>query len=152
MSSTHVTYHINASRAAVYHALTDAKSIEVWRAPDDMTAQVHQFDARVGGTFRVSLTYRDSSRTGKTNSHTDTYHGEFVKLVPNKQVVEVSEFETEDPLLKGKMTLTTTLTDADNGTDVDMVHEGIPQGVSPIDNETGTRMALAKLAKLAEQA
>lgn len=41
------------------------------------------------------------------------------------------------------MTMTTTLTDADGGTDVLVVHEGIPDGVPAADNETGTRMALA---------
>jgi hypothetical protein len=30
------------------------------------------------------------------------------------------------------------------------VHDGLPAGLSPADNETGWRMALAKLAALAE--
>jgi uncharacterized protein YndB with AHSA1/START domain len=150
MSSTHITYHINASRAAVWHALTDAKMIAAWRAPNDMTAEVHQFEPHEGGKFRISLTYNDPSRAGKTSSHTDTYHGEFTKIIPNEQIVEVSEFETTNPLLSGRMTLTTTLTDADTGTDVDMVHEGVPEGVSAADNETGTRMSLAKLARIVE--
>jgi hypothetical protein len=64
--------------------------------------------------------------------------------------VEVLEFETADPALSGEMTITTTLSDADGGTDVVLVHEGIPSGVSAIENETGTRMSLAKLAALVE--
>ena len=48
------------------------------------------------------------------------------------------------------MTMTTTLGDADGGTDVLVVHEGIPSGVPATDNETGTRMALANLATLVE--
>jgi hypothetical protein len=68
----------------------------------------------------------------------------------NKQVVEVVEFETTDPALRGEMTITTTLVDADGGTDVLVVYEGLPRGVSTADNETGTRMALAKLAALVE--
>ena len=48
------------------------------------------------------------------------------------------------------MTMTTTLTDADGGTDVLVVHEGIPDRVPVVDNETGTRMALANLAQLVE--
>jgi uncharacterized protein YndB with AHSA1/START domain len=51
-------------------------------------------------------------------AHTDTYHGHFVELVPNEQVVEVLEFETADPKLRGEMTITTTLADANGGTDV----------------------------------
>ena len=70
--------------------------------------------------------------------------------MPNEQVVEVIEFETTDPELRGEMTITTTLADADGGTDVVVAHEGIPGGVSTIDNETGTRMALANLAALVE--
>jgi hypothetical protein len=48
------------------------------------------------------------------------------------------------------MTVTTTLTDAAGGTDVLVVYEGIPDGVPAADNATGTRMAMANLAKLVE--
>ena len=116
-----------------------------------MTAHVHSFEAREGGSFRVSLTYLDSSNPGKTTAHTDTYHGRFVRLVPDELVVEVEEFETTDPNMKGEMTSTITLTDAaDGGTDLVAVHDGLPPGVALADNETGWRMALAKLAALAE--
>jgi uncharacterized protein YndB with AHSA1/START domain len=150
MSSTRISGHISAPRAAVYRALLDADSVEKWRAPAGMTAQVHEFDAREGGAFRVSLTYDAPTGTGKTTSQTDTYHGHFAKLVPDEQVVEVVEFETADPGLRGEMTMTTTLADADGGTDIVFRHEGLPSGVAPADNETGTRMALAKLAALVE--
>jgi hypothetical protein len=53
-----------------------------------MTGQVHEFEAREGGSFRISLSYQDPGRTGKSAAHTDTYHGHFAKLVPNEQVVE----------------------------------------------------------------
>jgi len=115
-----------------------------------MTSFVHDFNAREGGSFRISLTYDAPTGIGKTAAHTDTYHGHFVKLVPNELVVEVIEFETADPELRGEMTMTTTLADADGGTDVLVVHEGIPRGVPTTDNETGTRMALANLASLVE--
>lgn len=115
-----------------------------------MTCVVHEFDVREGGTFRISLTYDAPSGTGKTTAHTDTYHGHFARLAPNEQVVEVLEFETTDPELRGEMTMTTTLVDADGGTDVLVVHEGIPRGVSVIDNELGTRMSLDNLAALVE--
>ena len=115
-----------------------------------MTSHVHEFDACEGGLFRISLTYDAPTGTGKTTEHTDTYHGHFVKLVPNEQVVEVFEFETSDPALRGEITITTTLADADGGTVVLVVHEGIPSSVSTTDNETGTRMSLANLATLVE--
>jgi uncharacterized protein YndB with AHSA1/START domain len=116
-----------------------------------MTSEVHEFDAREGGAFRVSLTYDALTGTGKTGARTDTYHGHFVTLVPDEQVVEVFEFETADPGLRGGMTMTTTLVDADGGgTEVVVAHDGIPDSVPSADNETGTHMALANLAALVE--
>jgi uncharacterized protein YndB with AHSA1/START domain len=150
MSSTRIRYHINAPRAIVYRALLDARAVATWKVPTGMTSQVHAFEAREGGSFRISLTYDEPTGTGKTTAHTDTYHGRFVKLVPNEQVVEVVEFEATDPALRGEMTITTTLADADGGTDLLAVHEGLPSGLSAADNETGWREALARLAALVE--
>ena len=116
-----------------------------------MTSRVHEFDAREGGSLRISLTYDAPTATGKTTAHTDTYHGRFVKLVPNEQVVEVDEFETSDPALRGEMTITITLIDADGGTDLLAVHDGLPPGVSIADNELGWDLALGKLATLVEE-
>jgi uncharacterized protein YndB with AHSA1/START domain len=118
--------------------------------PDGMTSHVHSFEAREGGSFRISLTYASPTGTGKTTAHTDTYHGRFVRLVPDEEIVEVVEFETADPTLRGEMTLRIRLTDASGGTQVEAVHEGLPPGLSPEDNETGWRMSLAKLAALVE--
>jgi hypothetical protein len=60
-------------------------------------------------------------------------------------------FETEDPMMKGEMTITVTLADADGGTDLHAVHDGLPPGVLITDNETGWRMALEKLAAFVEE-
>ncbi|MEV0717654.1 SRPBCC domain-containing protein [Asanoa sp. NPDC050611] len=149
-SSTRVLHHIDAPPAAVYRALVDPAAIARWRAPDGMTVEVHEFEAREGGAFRVSLTYADPTQAGKTASSTDTYHGHFARLVPDEEVVEVLEFETDSPDLRGTMTMTTVLTEAEGGTDVLVVHEGLPAGVSAADNELGTRMALTSLARLVE--
>ncbi|MFG3155895.1 SRPBCC domain-containing protein [Streptomyces sp. NPDC048219] len=152
MHSTRVSRHVNVPRAAVYRALLDADAVAAWRVPHGMTARVHTFEAREGGTFRVSLTYEAATGIGKTGAHTDTYHGYFARLVPGERVVEVLEFESEDPAFAGTMTMTTTLTEVAGGTDVVVVHEGLPDAVPAADNETGTRMALAKLAALVESA
>ncbi|MEU1572597.1 SRPBCC family protein [Streptomyces collinus] len=151
MYTSRVSGHVDAPRAAVYRALVSAEAIARWRVPDGMSGEVHEFDAREGGRFRVSLTYEAPDASGKSAAHTDTYHGHFARLVPDEQVVEVLEFEAVDPALRGAMTLTTTLSDArGGGTDVLMVHEGIPDAVPAADNETGTRMALANLARFVE--
>jgi hypothetical protein len=48
------------------------------------------------------------------------------------------------------MTITYVLADAGSGTDVLGVHDGLPPGVSVVDNEAGWQMALAKLAAFVE--
>ncbi len=112
MSPTRLTRHIQASRAAIYRALLDAQSVQQWMVPDGMTSHVHEFHPHEGGTFRISLTYDGPSGAGKTSTRTDTFHGRFVRLVPDTEVVQVVEFETGDPELQGEMTITYTLADA----------------------------------------
>lgn len=152
MYSTRVARRVRAARADVYRALVDPEAIATWRVPAGMRSEVHEFDAREGGAFRVSLTYDAPDRAGKTSAHTDTYHGHFVELVPGEKVVEQFEFESADPALGATMTMTTTLTDEDDGTRVLIVHTGIPDSVPVADNEAGTRMALDNLARLVETA
>ncbi|MEU6341041.1 SRPBCC family protein [Streptomyces sp. NPDC046977] len=150
MYSTQVSRHMSAAPAAVYRALLDPRAVARWRVPAGMSGHVHAFDAREGGRFRVSLTYDGQRGEGKSGAHTDTYHGHFARLVPDELVVEILEFETGDAALSGAMTMTTSLTAVEGGTDVVIVHEGIPDAVPREDNETGTRMALENLARLVE--
>lgn len=152
MTTTRIKWHVNAPPARVYDALLDAEAVAKWKVPNEMTCQVHEFDPREGGHLRISLTYKAPERAGKTTAHTDSYHGRFLKLVPAEQVVEVVEFETSHPDLRGEMTITTLLADADGGTDMLVVHEGLPPGVAAADNEAGWREALAKLAAYVEAA
>jgi uncharacterized protein YndB with AHSA1/START domain len=152
MGETRIQRHIEAPRAAVYRALLAPVAVATWMVPDGMTSQVHSFDPREGGTFRISLTYDAPTGSGKTTAQTDSYHGRFVTLAPNERVVEVVEFETDDPAMQGEMTITFTLTDAGDGTDLLAVHDRLPPGLSPADNELGWRMSLRKLAALVEAA
>src|ERR1700736_6221186 len=137
MNSTRISRRMSAPRAIVYRALLDARAVATWMVPTGMTSQVHAFDAREGGSYRISLTYDAPTATGKTTAHTDTFHGRFVRLVTNEQVVEVVEFETTDPALRGEMTITIALADADGGTDIVAVHDRLPPGVPAADNEAG---------------
>jgi uncharacterized protein YndB with AHSA1/START domain len=152
VTTTRVTRQLDAPRAAVYRALLDPGAVARWKVPEGMTCVVHEFDAREGGTLRVSLTYDEPGAQGKTTAHTDTYRGRFVHLVPDELVVEVDVFETADPALQGEMTSTIALADAPGGgTELTAVHDGVPDGVAPADNEVGWRTALDRLAALVER-
>jgi uncharacterized protein YndB with AHSA1/START domain len=151
VSRTEVVRRIAAPPRAVYRALLDPAAIAQWRVPRGMRCDVHTLEPREGGEVRVSLTYDDPGSTGKTQAHTDTYRGRFVRLVPDELVVEADEFETEDPALRGVMTVTLTLREVDGGTELVAVHDGVPPGVRPEENETGWRQALGRLATLVER-
>jgi uncharacterized protein YndB with AHSA1/START domain len=151
MTTTRMTRHFAAPRSAVYRALLDRDAVARWKVPANMSSEVHEWDAREGGRLRVSLTYAGDG-VGKSSAHTDTYHGRFTELAPDERVVEVDEFESADPELRAPMTITITLTDADDGgTDLVAVHEGLPSSVAPEDNELGWRESLDRLAALVEQ-
>lgn len=142
---------VEAPREAVYRALLDPAAVARWMVPDGMTSEVHEFEAREGGRFRISLTYREPTGAGKTTVHTDTFHGRFVRLIPGEEVVQAMEFETVDPAMLGEMRVTWKLSDVKGGaTEVLGVHENVPPGIKPEDNELGWRMSLDKLAAYVE--
>jgi uncharacterized protein YndB with AHSA1/START domain len=150
MVDTRIRIHIDAPPAAVYRAFLDAEAVRTWMVPTGMRSEVHAFETREGGAFRISLTYDEPTRTGKTTAHTDTYHGRFVELVPDERIVQVFEFETDDSGLKGEQTITITLAEAGLGTDLLAVHDHLPPALSPADNEAGWRDSLGKLKALVE--
>jgi uncharacterized protein YndB with AHSA1/START domain len=150
VSTTRVARHIDAPRSAVYRALIDADAVQRWMVPDGMTSEVHTFEPREGGSFRISLTYTEATGTGKSDPQTDTFHGRFLRLVPDGLVVQAIEFESDDPAMQGEMIVTYRLEEAGGGTDLIGVHEGLPPGVAAADNELGWNMSIAKLAALVE--
>jgi uncharacterized protein YndB with AHSA1/START domain len=151
VATTRVSRLVRAPRSAVYAALVDPEAVARWKFPAGMSCVLHEYDVREGGRLRVSLTYERGDGVGKTTSTTDTYHGRFVELVPDERVVEVDEFETDDRALRGEMRATFELRDAGGGTEVTGIHEDVPPGVSPEDNEAGWRSALDRLAALVER-
>ncbi len=151
MATTEVSRLIRAPRSLVYGALLDPEAVRRWMVPDGMTSEIEIFEPWEGGTFRISLTYDLPTTAGKTTSQTDSFHGRFAELVPDTKVVQIVEFETEDPAMLGEMTITYTLADAADGTHLAGLHENLPPGLDPADNELGWSMSLGKLAALVER-
>ena len=147
-TSTIVSTVVNAPREAVYRAFLDQDALVAWLPPDSMTGVVHAFDAREGGTFRMSLVYPegDASSRGKTSERTDTFRGRFVKLTPCELVVWATQFESADPSFAGEMIVSWTLEPVGGGTRITVLCENLPAGMQPEDNEAGCRSTLEKLA------
>jgi hypothetical protein len=58
----------------------------------------------------------------------------------------MADFETTEPAMRGKMAITISLAEAERGIDAVALHDGMPPGLSPEDNENGWRMSLGKVA------
>lgn len=150
--STRVSRLIKAPREVVYRAFLEPDAVASWLPPDGMKGQVHVLEPRVGGKFRVSLTYLnpEESLGGKTSADTDTTQGRFVELIPKEKIVWMTEFESEQSEFAGEMKIIWSLADADGGTEVTVVCEGIPVGIRLEDNELGSKLSLQKLAAFVE--
>jgi uncharacterized protein YndB with AHSA1/START domain len=125
----------------VYRAFLDPEAMAKWLPPNGFTGKVHQMDARVGGTYRMSFT---NFTSGKSHS----FGGEYLELVPNERIRHTDKFD--DPNLPGVMTVTVTLKKVLVGTEVNIVQEGLPDVIPPDACTLGWQESLALLAKLVE--
>jgi uncharacterized protein YndB with AHSA1/START domain len=143
---------IRASAQKIYEAHLDPKAIAQWRPPHDMRAEVYAFDAREGGRYRMAFVYPGDNPAvrGKTTANADVFEGTFVELVPNERIVEVAEFTSDDPAFAGAMTVRTLLEPAAEGTEVSIVCEDVPVGISESDHQAGIASTLANLAAFVE--
>lgn len=141
---------INASPATIYRALVDPEAVASWRPPAGMRAEILAFDASEGGTFRMAFIYEDAGSHGKTSDNADVFAGRFVELAPDRRVVEVIEFESDDPAFTGAMRIVTTLEPVGDGTRVTVSCQDVPPGIGEDDHQNGIASSLANLAAFTE--
>ena len=148
-ASTRVSRVIDASPEAIYDAFIDPAKLVAWLPPGEMTGKIHEFDARVGGGYRMSLFYPPTERSsrGKTADREDMVSVRFVELAPPRRIVEAVRFHSDDPALLGEMTLAATFEAVPGGTNVSLLCENLPPGLRPEDNEEGSRQSLEQLAR-----
>jgi uncharacterized protein YndB with AHSA1/START domain len=56
-ASTRVSRIIEARPEELYAAFMDPAALVAWLPPAEMTGEIHAFDARVGGGYRMSIDY-----------------------------------------------------------------------------------------------
>lgn len=132
---------LRAPADRVYRAFTDAAAQCKWSPPYGFTAEVHQMDVRVGGTYRMSFT-----NFGTGQSH--TFGGTYLELVENERLRYSDAFD--DPNLPGQMITTVTLKAVSCGTEIEIVQEGIPEMIPPEMCYLGWQESMAQLATLVE--
>jgi uncharacterized protein YndB with AHSA1/START domain len=148
-ASTRTSRLVGATPDKIYAAFMDPTALVAWLPPGEMTGEIHEFDPRVGGGYRMSLFYPPAERAlrGKTAAGEDMFTVRFVELVPPRRIVETVRFHTNDPALLGEMTIVATFEPAPGGTDVTLLCKNLPPGVRPEDNEAGSRLSLEQLAR-----
>jgi uncharacterized protein YndB with AHSA1/START domain len=143
LSTNTVTLHrvVRAPAERIYRAFLDADAMAKWLPPNGFTGRVHQLDAKVGGSYKMSFT---NFTTGKSHS----FGGKYLELVPNSRIRHTDVFD--DPNLPGEMTVTITLREAGVGTALDIVQENLPD-VIPLEGcYLGWQESLNLLARLVE--
>jgi uncharacterized protein YndB with AHSA1/START domain len=125
----------------VYKAFIDPDAKCKWLPPYGFTAKMHQHDARVGGTYKMSFT-----NFGTGSSH--SFGGEFTELAPNERVRYTDKFD--DPNLKGGMNVTVTFKKVMCGTELNVTQEGIPDAIPTEMCYLGWQESLAQLELLVE--
>jgi uncharacterized protein YndB with AHSA1/START domain len=125
----------------LYRAFLDADALAKWIPPYGFTCTVHQLDARVGGTHKMS--FRNFT-TG--NGH--SFGGTYLELVPSERIRYTDKFD--DPNLPGEMETTIALKKATVGTDLSIVQEGVPGVIPPEACYLGWQESLLQLAQLVE--
>src|SRR4051794_20620641 len=97
---------IRAEPQRVYAALLDPEALLQWLPPDGMTGRFEYFDGRVGGSYRLVLTYEDAATgSGKTSENADITDVRFIELVPNMRVRQTADFVSDDSAFSGTMTM-----------------------------------------------
>ncbi|HEV2853332.1 MAG TPA: SRPBCC family protein [Thermoanaerobaculia bacterium] len=132
---------LRATPERVYRAFLDPDAMVKWLPPNGFTGKVHQLDARVGGTYKMSF-------TNFSTGHGHSFGGEYLELVPNERIRHTDKFD--DPNLPGEMQTTISLKQVSFGTELNVVQEGIPEAIPPEACHLGWQESLALLAQLVE--
>jgi uncharacterized protein YndB with AHSA1/START domain len=132
---------LRATPERVYRAFLDADAMGKWLPPNGFTGKVHQLDAKVGGTYRMSFT---NFSTGKSHS----FGGKYLELKPNERIRYTDKFD--DANLPGEMITTISLKQVFCGTELNVTQEGIPAAIPAEACYLGWQESLTLLAKLVE--
>jgi uncharacterized protein YndB with AHSA1/START domain len=132
---------LTAKPDKVYRAFTEADAMAQWLPPSGFTCTVHQLDAKVGGTHKMS--FRNFT-TGMSHS----FGGKYLELVPGERLRYTDKFD--DANLPGEMQVTVTLKPVSCGTEINIMQEGIPDAIPVEMCYLGWQDSLQNLASLVE--
>jgi uncharacterized protein YndB with AHSA1/START domain len=132
---------LRAPREKIYRAFLEAAAMAKWLPPNGFTCTVHQMEAKVGGSYKMSFT---NFSTGKSHS----FGGEYLELQPHEHIRYTDKFD--DPNMPGVIQTTIDLKEVSCGTDVSITQEGVPGAIPAEACYLGWQESLILLGKLVE--
>lgn len=132
---------LKAPVSRVYRAFSNPEAKAVWIPPFGFICQVHSFDFKEGGSYKMSF-------INFTNEQKHSWSGTFVEIKPNERLILTDKFD--DPNMPGEMTVTITFKEVMCGTELIIKQEGIPEMIPAEMCYLGWQESLLKLAKLVE--
>lgn len=132
---------LRAPTSRVFKAFSTPDAIAKVFPPFGFTCQVHSFDFKVGGGFRMSF-----SNFGTGSSH--SFGGRYLEIVPNERLVYTDSFD--DPNLPGEMSVTIEFKTVMCGTELIITQAGVPDQIPAEMCYLGWQETLIQLAQLVE--
>jgi len=132
---------LRAKPEKVYRAFLDPEAVVKWLPPNGFTGKVHQMDAKVGGSYKMSF-------TNFSTGHSNSFGGEYLELAPHTLIRHTDRFD--DPNSPGETITTITLKEVSFGTELNIVQEGVPEVIPTDACYLGWSESLGLLALLVE--
>jgi uncharacterized protein YndB with AHSA1/START domain len=140
-NTIHLHRVLRTTPETLYKAFLDPDAMAKWLPPNGFTGKVHQLEARVGGSYKMSF-------TNFSTGHRHSFGGKYLELVANERIRHLDKFD--DPNLSGEMQVTITLKKVSTGTELNIVQEDVPDVIPPEDCYLGWQESLILLGKLVE--
>ena len=130
---------IKAPRHRVYAAWTDPAQLKQWFGPESVQTHDLIADARAGGKFRWDLSNAEGEKM--------TARGEYRELQPGKKIVFTWQWDDDETWQNHTSVVTVELSDRDDGTELRLIHEQLPNEESRDGHSRGWNSALDKLER-----
>ncbi len=146
---------IKAARRTIFQAFLDPQAVVSWLPPKGMKGCMHEFDAREGGTYRMSLIYLEPGHhpRGKSSDDTDIVRARCAigsRRAPDRVAGRI---RSQDPAVAVPMIIRWTLADVrESARSFQVSCENAPEAIQAEDHQAGFRVDLGKSRRIHRRA
>lgn len=132
---------LRAPAERIYKAFLDPDALCRWLPPYGYLGKIDRIAPQAGGSFHMTFT---NFQTG----HSHSFVSRFLELIPGQRILLADKFD--DPGPAGDMTKTITLRTVRCGTEIEILHEGLPAAIPAEMCYLGWQESLLQLQRLVE--